>query len=50
MFFGISLSNPIFSVSFVTVSKLFCGEVIDTFVILLVILFPIKRPVASAIF
>ena len=29
---GTSLSNPIFSVSFVTVSELICGEVFETFV------------------
>ena len=48
--FGISLSVSIFSVSFVTVSKLFCDEVLETFVILSAILLPIKSPVASAVF
>ena len=35
IFFGISLSSLIYSGSFVTVSELFCGEVTETFVILL---------------
>ena len=42
---GISLSC-----SFVTVSEIFCCEFFETFVILLAILFPIKSPVASAVF
>ena len=29
---------------------LFCGELLETFVILLAILFPIKPPLASAVF
>ena len=36
--------------SFVTVSKLFCCEVFETFVILLSILLPMKSPVASVVF
>ena len=40
---GISLSC-----SFVTVSELFYGEFFETFAILLIILLPIKSPVASA--
>ena len=42
----ISLSSSIFSVLFVTVSEVFWDEVLETFVILLAILLPIK----SAIF
>ena len=42
---GISLSCL-----FVTVSKLLSSEVLDTFIILPVILLPIKSPVASAVF
>ena len=48
---GISLSVPIFSVSLLTVSELsllFCGKVLETFVILLAILLLTKLPVASA--
>ena len=33
-----------------TVLELFCGEVIETFVILLAILLQIKAPLASAVF
>ena len=47
---GIFLSCSIFSISLVTVPKLFCGDVHDTLIILLVILLPIKSPVASAVF
>ena len=36
--------------SFITVSKLFCCEFCKTFMILLAILFPIKSPVAYAVF
>ena len=42
---GISLSDPIFSASFVTVFELFCGEVLETLAILSAILLPIKSPV-----
>ena len=42
---GISSSCP-----FVIVSELFCCELFETFVILLVILLPIKSPLASAAF
>ena len=35
---------------FVIVSKLFCSEFLERFVILLAILLPIKAPVASAVF
>ena len=38
------------SISSSFVSKLFCGEVFETLVILSAILFPIKLPVASAVF
>ena len=48
--FGIYLSSPKFYVLFVTVSKLFCGEILETFVILSAILFPVKSPFASAVF
>ena len=47
---GISLSRPIFYASFVTISELFCGEVLETFVILSAILLPIEYPVASVVF
>ena len=40
--FGISLSNFLFSVSLLTVPKLFCAEVLQTFVNLLIILLPTK--------
>ena len=42
IYLGISLSC-----SFVIVSELFCGELLQTFVILLAILLPIKSTVAS---
>ena len=45
LYLGISLSF-----SFVVVSELFSGELLETFVMLLVILLPIKPPVASAVF
>ena len=38
------------SCSFVLVSELFCSELLETFVILLAILLPIKSPVASVVF
>ena len=44
------MSNPLFSVSFVTVTGIFCGEVLETFVILAAILLQIKSQVASAVF
>ena len=47
--FAISLSNPAFSVSFSTVSELFCGEFLETFVILCALLLPIKLPVTTAV-
>ena len=43
-----SLSSLIFSVSFVTVSKLFLRKAIQTFLIIWAILLPIKSLVASA--
>ena len=46
--FGISPLNPVFSVSLSTVSELFCGEILETFVIVLATLLPIKSPVVSA--
>ena len=42
LFFGIFLPNSMFSVSFLTVPELFCDEVLETFVTLSAILFPIK--------
>ena len=47
---GISLSFLIFSIAFITVSELFCSQVLEAFVILLAILLPVISPVASAIF
>ena len=47
---GISLSSPIFSSSFVTVSGLLYSKIFETFVILTRLLLPIKSPVASAVF
>ena len=38
------------SISSLFLTELFCGEVIETLVILSAILFPIKSPVASAVF
>ena len=48
--FGVSLSNPIFSVSLSTVFELFCGEIFETFMILMAILLPIISGNASAVF
>ena len=48
--FGISLSSLMFSVSFVTLSKLSCVKVLETLMILSAISLPIKSPVASAVF
>ena len=47
--FGIS-SNPAFFVPLSTVFELFCGKVFKKFVVLWVILLPIKSPVPSADF
>ena len=46
----IYLSNPIFSASVSIVYKLFCGGVLETYVIMSAILLPIKSPVTSAVF
>ena len=46
----ISLSSPIFSSSFVTVSGLLYSKLFETFVILTPLLLPIKSPVAFAVF
>ena len=46
----IYLSNPIFSASVSIVYELFCGGVLETYVIMSVILLPIKSPVTSAVF
>ena len=48
--FGISLSNPIFSVSLSTVPDSFCGELLDNFTVLSAYLLPMKLPAASAVF
>ena len=50
--FCLSSGNVYFSLSISSlfVSKLFCGDVFETLVILSTILFPIKSPVASAVF
>ena len=48
--FGIFLTNSIFSVLFVTVSGVLCGEILETFVILSAILLPVKSPAASVDF
>ena len=47
---GSSPSNAVFSVSIGTVSKIFCGQVLKSFVILSTILLPFKLPVASTTF
>ena len=47
---GIYLPNPVFPVSLSTVSKLFCCEVLETFVTLSAILLTIKSTVASDVF
>ena len=49
LFVGISLTNPIFSSAFVTLSELFYGEAFEAFVVLSPVLLPIKSPVASSI-
>ena len=50
IFFSISLSTSVFSVSFVTVPELFCGKIHETFVLFSAMLLPIKSVVASADF
>ena len=47
---GISLSSPLFFFYLQTVSELFFGEGLKTFVILSSNLLPIKSPVSSALF
>ena len=47
---SISLLITIFFASFITVSKLLYGGVLETFVILWIILLPIKSPAASFFF
>ena len=49
LFLGISLSNPVFFLSLLNVSEIFCGELLETFVIESAILLPVKSPVASAV-
>ena len=48
--FSIFLSNLVFFVSLSIVSELFCGKLLESFVILSVILLPVKSPVPSAVF
>ena len=52
MIFCLSFGDIYFSLSISSsfVFELFCGEVFETLVILSAILFPIKSPVASAVF
>ena len=51
MIFCLNSRDLYFSLSISSfVSKLFCGEVFEDLVILSAILFPIKSPVASAVF
>ena len=50
VFFCVSLSYSIFSMSFVIVSQVFCDEFLENFVISFEILLQIKLPVASALF
>ena len=50
LYFGIFLSNTIFSASLSTGFQLPCGAVFDTFVILSAVLLSIKSPVVSAFF
>ena len=47
---GVSLWLSIFSVTFITISILFYGEILKTFVIILAVLLPTRSPVASAVF
>ena len=47
IFLGISVSNPIFSVSLSTFPELFYCEVIETFAILSMVLLLVKSPVPS---
>ena len=48
-FLGIYLSCLIFSVSFLTVAELLCGEIIEIIAILSAILFPIKSLTVSTV-
>ena len=48
--FGVSLWNTVFFISLSTVSERFCGELLDTFVILWAILLPSKSSGSSAVF
>ena len=47
IYFDVFLWSPILSVSLAALPKLFCGGVLETFVILLAILLPIKSPLAA---
>ena len=48
--FGVSLSSvSLFSISFVTDFKIFCGNVYENFVILSGVWLPVKSPVASVV-
>ena len=42
-------SNPMLFVLLPTVSELFCGKILETFVILSAVLLQVKPPVASAV-
>ena len=50
LFVFLVFPSPIICVSFVTVTEIFCGEVLEAFVILSAISLQIKSPVASAVF
>ena len=48
--FGIFISNTVFSVSIVTVSKVFCDKFVETFLVFSAISFPMLSPVTSSAF
>ena len=50
LFVFLVFPSPIICVSFVTVTEIFCGEVLEAFVILSAISLQIKSLVASAVF
>ena len=50
IYFGVSLSTPIFSLSLSTASGLICGKLHETFIILSAVLLPTKLLVVSASF
>ena len=49
-FWYFSIKSWIFCFTFTTISRLFCGELLDALVILSAILLPIKSLVTSAVF